>query len=60
MPERYGEYVYWTRQSAASPRAVLLRRAAAGGDEEVVLDANELAEDAELGQACLKSLATTA
>jgi len=60
VPEQYGEYMYWTRQSAAAPRAVLLRRADAGGPEEVVLDTNALPDDAELGQACLRSLATLA
>ena len=51
VPEQHGKYEYWTRQSAAAPRAVLLRRPAAGGPEEIVLDSNLLPEDAELGQA---------
>ena len=60
VPEQYGEHVYWMRQSTASPRTVLLRRAVAGGPEEVVLDTNALPDDAELGQACLRSLVTMA
>ena len=51
VPERFGEFEYWTRQTAAAPRVALLRRRAGGGHEEVVLDSNLLPEDSELGQA---------
>lgn len=59
VPEKYGEYEYWTRQKTAGPRAVLLRRLAAGGSEEVVLDSNLLPEGSELSQVSVISLSDT-
>ena len=50
VPERFGEFEYWSRQTPAAPRVVLLRRRTGGGAEEVVLDSNLFPEDSELAQ----------